>query len=60
VPAAEVRRLLATRPVAVGLAVPGMPIGSPGMEAGPRRDPFKVLLIDRQGRDTVFASYPKT
>lgn len=59
VPAAEAKRLLADKPRAVGLVVPGMPVGSPGMEYGDRKDPFKVLLVDRRGRDTVFASYPK-
>ena len=59
VPASEVKRLLALRPAAVGLAVPGMPVGSPGMEVGMRRDPYQVFLIDRQGRSSVFASYPK-
>ena len=58
VPAAEVKRLLAARPSAVGLSVPGMPMGSPGMEYGDRKDPFQVLLVDRQGRETVFAKYP--
>jgi hypothetical protein len=58
VPADEIKRLLAARPAAVGLAVPGMPVGSPGMEAGTRQDPYEVFLIDK-GRATVFASYPK-
>ncbi len=58
VPAAEIKRLLAMKPLAIGLAVPGMPVGSPGMEYGDRRDPYQVLLVDRNGRDTVFASYP--
>ena len=58
VPAQDIKRLLATRPVALGLAVPGMPVGSPGMEDGSRRDAFQVLLIDRRGQDSVFASYP--
>ncbi|MCC2634562.1 MAG: metal-binding protein [Ramlibacter sp.] len=60
VPAADVKRLLATRPVAAGLSVPGMPVGSPGMEVGSRKDPFQVLLIDKAGRSSVFASYPKS
>lgn len=60
VPAAEVKRLLAAKPVAIGLAVPGMPVGSPGMEYPGRNDPYDVLLIDRRGRETVFAHYPKT
>ena len=58
VPAADVKRLLAAKPEAVGLAVPGMPVGSPGMEVGTRRDPYDVLLVERNGRSTVFASYP--
>lgn len=59
VPAYEVKRLLALKPNAIGIAVPSMPPGSPGMEMGARRDPYNVLLIDKGGRDTVFASYPK-
>lgn len=57
VPAADIKRLLATKPQAVGLCVPGMPVGSPGMEVGDRRDAYKVLLIDRRGEERVFASY---
>lgn len=59
VPAAEVKRLLVAKPVAVGLAVPGMPPGSPGMEVGSRQDAYKVFLIDKSGHATVFASYPR-
>jgi len=59
VPAADVKRLLNDKPDALGLAVPGMVAGSPGMEVGTRRDPYKVLLIDKRGHETVFASYPK-
>ncbi|WP_128000261.1 DUF411 domain-containing protein [Piscinibacter defluvii] len=60
VPAREVQRLLKERPQAVGLAVPGMPIGSPGMdgpEYGGQRDPYDVLLVQADGRTRVFASY---
>jgi hypothetical protein len=57
VPAREVRRLLAERPRAVGLAVPGMPIGSPGMEDGGRREPYEVLLVRADGTTEVFARY---
>ena len=57
VPAPEVRRLLTDRPDAIGLAVPGMPVGSPGMEMGSRRDPYDVLLVTADGRATVFASH---
>lgn len=59
VPALEVKRLLSTKPKAVGLAVPSMPPGSPGMEVGARKDPYQVLLVDASGDSTVFASYPK-
>lgn len=60
VPARDIRRLLREKPDAVGLAVPGMPVGSPGMDGpvyGGRRDPFDVLLIDRRGIVTVFERY---
>ena len=60
VPAREIRRLLADRPQALGLAVPGMPIGSPGMDGpayGGRKDPFNVLLVRRDGTTTVFHAY---
>jgi hypothetical protein len=60
VPADEVKRLLAQRPNAIGVAVPSMPPGSPGMEMGSRRDPYNVYLIDKNGRETVFAHYPKS
>lgn len=59
VPAAEVKRLLASKPSALGLAVPGMPPSSPGMEVPGRKDPYEVLLIDKQGKSSVFANYPK-
>lgn len=59
VPADEVKRLLAQKPTAAGLSVPGMVAGSPGMEVDDRKDPYKVLLIDKVGRSSVYASYPK-
>jgi len=59
VPAREIRRLLKERPDAVGLSVPGMPVGSPGMEQGGRVDPYEVLLVARDGRTTVYARYGK-
>jgi hypothetical protein len=62
VPAADIRRLLRERPQAVGLAVPGMPVGAPGMDDpayGGRRDPFDVLLVARSGQARVYASYNK-
>lgn len=60
VPAADIKRLLKDKPDALGLTVPGMPIGSPGMdgpEYGGRKDPYNVLLMQRDGRAQVFASY---
>lgn len=53
VPAADIKRLLAERPKAKGLAVPAMPLGSPGME-GPRSDPYDVLLVHADGRHAVY------
>jgi len=59
VPAAEIARLLKERPALRGLAVPGMPIGSPGMEImGMAPEPFDVLAFDNQGQTRVFVSYP--
>lgn len=49
VPAADIRRLLAERPQARGLAVPGMPVGSPGMEDGGRREAYRVILFGDKG-----------
>jgi hypothetical protein len=59
VPAADVRRLLSERPAAVvGVAVPGMPLGSPGMEVpGNTVQPYDVLTFDKQGQTKVFASH---
>ena len=60
VPAADIQRLLRERPAALGLSVPGMPIGSPGMDGplyGGRRDPFHVLLVGRDGSSRIWASY---
>ena len=57
VPAADVKRLLTERPKAAGLSVPGMPIGSPGMEMDNRTEPYDVVLYDREGGRTVFSRY---
>jgi Cu/Ag efflux protein CusF len=58
VPAREVKRLLAERPKAKGLTVPGMPVGSPGMEVeGMGSDAFDVLLVRADGGHEVFARY---
>jgi hypothetical protein len=58
VPASEVERLLAERPAIRGLAVPGMPIGSPGME-GPNARGFDVYAFDRWGGSEVYATHGK-
>lgn len=58
VPAADIRRLLDERPDAVGLAVPGMPYGSPGMGSEDSRDAYDVLLVGRDGSLQVYKSYP--
>jgi hypothetical protein len=61
VPARDLLRLLKERPKALGLTVPGMTIGSPGMD-GPeykgRKDPYAVLLVQRDGSSTVYHAYP--
>ncbi len=57
VPAEDVKRLIEEKPDAVGLAVPGMPIGSPGMEDGDRKEPYEVLLIKKDGSTEVFARH---
>lgn len=58
VPAQELRRLLKEKPNARGLAVPGMPVGSPGMEAGNTRDAYDVLLVLTDGSSRIYQSYP--
>ncbi len=57
VPAAEIHRLLAERPAVAGLAVPAMPIGSPGMEQGGRTDRYVVQAFDAEGNSTPYAHY---
>ncbi|WP_416546656.1 DUF411 domain-containing protein [Limnohabitans sp. DCL3] len=61
VPAVDIQRLLKERPVALGLSVPGMPIGSPGMD-GPeykgRKDAYDVLLVQQDGSSKSFHHYP--
>ena len=57
VPVADIRRLLDERPDAVGLAVPGMPYGSPGMGPESEREAYEVFLIRQDGSTEVFTSY---
>jgi hypothetical protein len=57
VPASDIKRLLKERPAVRGLAVPGMPVGSPGMEQGARKDRYDVLTFDAQGKTAVYAAH---
>ena len=58
VPASDIRRLLREKPAIAGLVLPGMPLGSPGMEAeGVDAPPYTVLALDRQGRTTPYAEH---
>ncbi|MBT3042828.1 MAG: DUF411 domain-containing protein [Candidatus Thiodiazotropha sp. (ex Codakia orbicularis)] len=56
VPAKEIVRLLREKPAVEGISVPGMPMGSPGME-GPRRDNYDVLIFDGKGKTEVYSRY---
>lgn len=58
VPAADVKKLLAASSGPLGLSVPGMPVGPPGMEKGGRKDAFSVIGFDRSGKTFVFSDYP--
>lgn len=63
VPARDIHQLLKERPKAVGLAVPGMPVGSPGMdgpEYGGRKDPYDVLLVLEDGNSRIYQPYPSS
>jgi hypothetical protein len=57
VPGTDIKRLVAERPQAIGLAVPGMPVGSPGMEQGAEFEPYDVLLIKEDGSTETFARH---
>ncbi len=57
VPAADIKKLLAQKPKAKGIAVPGMPMGAPGMEHGDHRQPYQTLLIKADGSTAVFAQH---
>ena len=57
VPGTDIKRLMDEKPDAIGLTVPGMPIGSPGMEQGTEFDKYNVLLIKKDGTTEVFASH---
>jgi hypothetical protein len=57
VPASTVKRLLSERPAIAGIAVPGMPIGSPGMEQGTQKDPYEVIAFTRDGKTRVYEKH---
>jgi hypothetical protein len=57
VPAADIKRLLVQKPKARGIAVAGMPMGSPGMEHGDHRQPYTTILVGLDGKTRVFASH---
>jgi len=57
VPAADIISLLTKRPKVVGISVPAMPAGTPGMEMGSRKDPFQVISFDTNGKYNDFNSY---
>jgi hypothetical protein len=58
VPAGDVLRMIEERPQIVGIAAPGMPIGSPGMEMGSQRDRYDVVAFQKDGKTSVWASHP--
>jgi hypothetical protein len=57
VPAADIQRLLKEKPAIAGIAAPGMPMGSPGMEQGGMKQPFDVIAFTKDGKKTVFAKH---
>ncbi len=57
VPADDIRELLETAPAVTGISVPGMPVGSPGMEMGDRLDPYDVVSFTADGEVSVFTRY---
>jgi hypothetical protein len=57
IPGTDIKRLIDQEPDAIGLTVPGMPMGSPGMEQGTKFDKYNVLLIKKDGTTEVFASH---
>ena len=57
VPPTDIKKLLQDRPNARGISVPGMPVGSPGMDQGTQRQPFDTLLVLKSGKTTIFARH---
>jgi hypothetical protein len=57
VPAADIHRMLKEKPAILGISVPGMPMGSPGMEQGNMKQPFDTVAFTKDGKRTVYASH---
>ena len=57
VPAADIKKLLKLKPAVIGISVPGMPSGTPGMEMGGKKDPYQVVSFDEEKKYEVFSSY---
>lgn len=57
VPAADIKRLLAQKPKAAGISVPGMPMGAPGMEHGDQKQPYATVLVGKDGKLSTFARH---
>jgi hypothetical protein len=57
VPAEDIARLLRERPQVIGISAPGMPVGSPGMEQGGRRDNYNVVTLEKDGQARLFAQH---
>ena len=57
VPAEDIQRMLKEKPAIAGIAVAGMPMGSPGMEQGGSTQPFNTMAFTRDGKKTVFAKH---
>lgn len=59
VPADDIKRLLKEKPDIIGLSVPAMPVGTPGMEMGNKKDPFYVITLPKKGEPEIYHSYEK-
>jgi len=57
VPAADIKQLLTVKPKVIGISVPGMPVGTPGMDMGGRKDPYQVVSFDEEKSIKVVNSY---
>lgn len=57
VPANDIKKLLATKPKVIGISVPGMPLGTPGMEMGTQKDAYQVISFDKDQKNQVFSQY---